>query len=123
MDKLTVGLQITFIGMTTVFIILVLINLALNLMHSIFSKMDRAEATPGATAAPKKAPPQADTQDHGHLVAVLTAAIAAAGETTAPFRVLSIKSVSDTGSGWKDNARASVMRRPLVRPRQRLSNR
>jgi sodium pump decarboxylase gamma subunit len=125
LDKLTVGLQITFIGMTTVFIILVLINLVLNLMHAIFSKMDQAEAEKAqqAKAAPKKAPPQADTQDNGHLIAVLTAAIAAAGETTAPFRTLSIKSVTEVSSGWKENARASVMRKLLVRPHQRHSGR
>ena len=106
MEKLIVGLEITFIGMTIVFVILVLINLALNLMRVIFANIDqRAPAAAGAPKAVPAAPPAAGG-DAGHLIAVLSAAIAAAEGTTLPLRTLAIRSVTQVGSGWKRSARA-----------------
>ncbi|MBI9086145.1 MAG: OadG family protein [Desulfobacterales bacterium] len=109
MEKLIIGLQITFIGMTVVFFILILIKLALDLMRVLFYKPVQSSKAPGAmTASVAPLDPDAN-QDPGHLIALLTAAILATGETTAPFRTLSIRSVTGKGSTWKENARTSLM--------------
>ena len=122
MEKLIVGLQITFIGMTIVFLILILINLALNLMKVLFYETGpSAKAQPG-TPVPSAAAPEV-APDSGHLIAVLTAAIMATGEVRAPFRTLSIRPVAGKGSAWKINARAALMRRmapPRFRQKQLL---
>ncbi len=123
MDKITIGLQVTIIGMGVVFLILILINVALNLMRVVFYKTGGSEKTPERTAASNQAPDQDPDQDQGRLIAVLTAAILAAGETRAPFRTLSIRALDQKRSAWKEHARRSHLRgKTLVcsRPKQAL---
>ena len=124
MEKLIIGLQITFIGMTIVFLILILIKLALDLMRVLMFRTDASGKTPQAMGTPvdNSPDPEASQEDPGHLIAVLTAAILATGETKAPFRTLSIRSVTGKGSTWKQNARTSRMAKMVLsRSRQKHS--
>ena len=125
LEKLIVGLQITFLGMTIVFLILVLISLALNLMKVFFyesGSSEKAKPKPTPAPTPSRAPSRAPATapESGHLIAVLTAAIMATGEVRAPFRTLSIRPVGEKESAWKTNARALLMRRTApARPRKK----
>lgn len=118
MEKLIIGLQITFIGMTIVFLILILIKLALDLMRVLIARTDPSGKAPEAMEPSADGRNPDASQDPGHLIAVLTAAILATGETKAPFRTLSIRSVTGNGSTWKENARTSRMAK-MVLPRSR----
>lgn len=118
MERIIIGLQVTIIGMSVVFLILILINLALNLMHMFFSRAEPSKKAPATTGGATTALDQDPDQEQGRLIAVLTAAILATGETTAPFRTLSIRALEGKGSAWKENARRSHLRgKTLIRSR------
>ena len=57
MEKLATGFQITILGMTIVFLILILLNLAMNGMNWILKKTEAASRksgeTPGSAGASK----------------------------------------------------------------------
>jgi sodium pump decarboxylase gamma subunit len=104
--------------MGVVFLILILINLALNLMRVFFSQAEPPKKTPAKRAKTAGALDPGSDQEEGRLVAVLTAAILAAGETKAPFRTLSIRALEAKGSAWKENARRAHLRgKTLLRSR------
>jgi len=109
LEKFIVGVQITVIGMTVVFLILILISVALNLMHVLLRKIDGSTAAGGTGATPAPEPVQKMPEDQGHLVAVLMAAAMAANQSEKPIRALTIRSVRRHGLVWKDAARASLM--------------
>jgi sodium pump decarboxylase gamma subunit len=116
LERIIIGLQVTIIGMSVVFLILILINLALNLMHMFFSRAEPSKKAPATTEGATTALDQ--DPDQGRLIAVLTAAILATGETTAPFRTLSVRALEGKGSAWKENARRSHLRgKTLIRSR------
>lgn len=104
--------------MAIVFLILILISLALNLMKVFFYE-EGASAKAQPKAAPAIPPAREAAPESGHLIAVLTAAIMATGEVRAPFRTLAIRSVGGKGSAWKANARASLLRMAPSRRRQK----
>lgn len=74
MDNIVQALAVTVFGMLTVFFVLIILMVILNVMK-LFASSDEAEAKPEPEAAPVKV--QEKTEDEGELVAVLTAAIAA----------------------------------------------
>lgn len=118
MERIIIGLEVTVIGMGVVFLILILINLALNLMRVFFSQEQPPKKAPAKRAEPAGALDQGSDQEEGRLIAVLTAAILATGEAKAPFRTLSIRALEAKGSAWKENARRSHLRgKTLVRSR------
>ena len=118
MERIIIGLEVTVIGMSVVFLILILINLALNLMRVFFSQAEPPKKAPSKRAETAGALDQGPKQDEGRLIAVLTAAILATGETKAPFRTLSIRALNGTRAAWKENARRSHLRgKTLVRSR------
>jgi len=110
LERIIIGLEVTVIGMSVVFLILILINLALNLMRVFFSQAEPPKKAPAKRAGPAGVLDQGSDQEEGRLIAVLTAAILATGETKAPFRTLSIRALEAKGSAWKENARRSHLR-------------
>ncbi|MCF8079383.1 MAG: OadG family protein [Desulfobacterales bacterium] len=122
MERIIVGLQVTVIGMSVVFLILILINLALNLMRVFFSQAEPPKKAPAKRAETAGALDPGSNQDEGRLIAVLTAAILADGETKAPFRTLSIRALDGKRSAWKENARRAHLRgKTLVRSRPKTA--
>lgn len=118
MERIIIGLEVTVIGMSVVFLILILINLALNLMRVFFSQEQPPKKAQATTAGSTATLDQDANLEQGRLIAVFTAAILATGETKAPFRTLSIRALEAKGSAWKENARRSHLRgKTLVRSR------
>ena len=118
MERIIIGLEVTVIGMSVVFLILILINLALNLMRVFLFREEPPGKAPAKTGKTAGTFAQDPDQDKGRLIAVLTAAILATGETQAPFRTLSIRALDEKRSVWKENARRSHLRgKKLVRSR------
>ena len=96
-DKFAFGGQMLLVGMSVVFSVLVLLWGALELFHLIVTKVtdaaEKKKAVPEETEA-ELSPAVADSDDD-ELIAVLTAAVAAA-ETDAPgksFRVVSFRRI------------------------------
>lgn len=108
------GLAYTVMGMAVVFLILIIIMLVIKAM-ALFSVEKKPEpeiqAVPEPQAAPAPAAPE-DKQDDSELVAVITAAIAAAMEKSASgFVVRSYKKVSD--GAWNKAGRREVLENRL----------
>ena len=116
MERIIIGLQVTVIGMSVVFLILILINLALNLMRVFFYRAEPPKKAPVNRSGTAGASEPGSNQEEGRLIAVLTAAILASGETTSPIRTLTIRTLDGNHSAWRENARRSHLRgKPLVR--------
>lgn len=114
MGNFIIGLKVTAIGFTTVFVVLsilmIIIMVAGSFMAGLVKKSEAAPkvatATPQAAAATAPAPA---TQDNSELIAVITAAIAACGSTK---RIKSITRVNGTaGAAWTVASRAEAMNR------------
>jgi sodium pump decarboxylase gamma subunit len=120
LEKLIIGVQITVIGMTVVFFILILISVALNLMHVLITRMDKAETKRGTSKTAAHGSVEKVPEDHAQLIAVLMAAAMAADGAENPIRALTIRPVSNRGLVWKDAARASLMTGFNMEPRKKL---
>ncbi len=112
MGNFIIGLKVTAIGFSTVFIVLVILMFIImaagNFMSGIGKKSDAAPKV--ATAAPQAAAPAAAPakQDDGELIAVIAAAIAACGGSTKAVK--SITRVNGTaGAAWSAASRADAM--------------
>ena len=107
MDKLATGLQITVIGMAIVFVILILLNLAMNAMRFLLAQRTREPVAPQVKkdTAPVKQTSAQDgpdsPDDNAQRIAVLTAAVMAAEGGTRAVRIRSLRLLHDSRSFWK----------------------
>ncbi len=119
-ERLTYGLQMTGIGLLTIFAVLGIIYLTMLLFRLAFydipnrrkqsGKAEAASAPAPVTAAPAPAAPTAPAQDDA-IIAVLTAAVAAIladeaaanGTAPLPFRVVSFRRAAK-GCGWNSKS-------------------
>lgn len=96
-DKFAYGGQMLLIGMSVVFAVLLLLWGALELFHLIVTKLPAAleKKRNKETASPTEQIPDAAIEDDAETVAVIAAAIAAAGEENPSglFRVVSFRRV------------------------------
>ncbi len=107
-EALAEGLQVTVVGLAIVFGVLVILMLVLMAFKAIFYK-EPAKAAKALPAAQSKALPaaqkadenKAESADDGELVAVLTAAIAAAYSTsTYHLNIKSYRRVGNASPEW-----------------------
>ena len=106
-DKLLLGGQVSLLGMGTVFAVLAILWGLVELMHLLLTgfsgdkKKKKAESpveTPAAAPAPAVSAPADDLE----IVAVITAAVAAAsGTSPSSFRVVSFKRANNRFSSGK----------------------
>ena len=102
-DALSVGGQVTFIGLIIVFAVLIILMAVLVGMKYIFAPKTKDEEKTVAPEAPKtvSAPSVADTEDDEELIAVLTAAIAASLNTsTYNLNIKSFRRVGSAAPAW-----------------------
>ena len=96
-DKFAYGGQMLLIGMSVVFSVLLLLWGALELFHLIVTKLPAAleKKRNKETVLPTEQIPDAAIEDDAETVAVIAAAIAAAGEEnpSGSFRVVSFRRV------------------------------
>lgn len=108
-EKLSLGGQVSLLGMGTVFAVLAILWGLVELMHLLLTgvtggkKKNAVPAKAEAPApAPAPAPAAAAAADDLEIVAVITAAIAAAsGSSPSSFRVVSFKRANDRFSSGK----------------------
>lgn len=111
MGNFLIGLKVTAIGFSTVFVVLTLlmfiIQISGNFMAGLVKKTEAApKVVPTAPTAAAAAPVK---QDDSELVAVIAAAIAACGSTKT---IKSITRVNGTaGAAWTVAGRTEVMNR------------
>ena len=98
-EKLVYGGRMVLIGMLTVFLVLSILWLSLELLHFLLHRGDKAKAKKeaAAVAAPAPAPimAAAPTEDEDEIAAVIAAAIYAAEESApqSKFRAVSFKRI------------------------------
>ena len=105
-EKLSLGGQVSLLGMGTVFAVLAILWGLVELMHLLLSGIGgkKKKATPAKGGVPARAPAQAvpAAADDLEIVAVITAAVAAAsGSSPSSFRVVSFKRANDRFSSGK----------------------
>ena len=98
-EKLVYGGRMVLIGMLTVFLVLSILWLSLELLHFLLHRGDKEKAKKeaAAVAAPAPAPimAAAPTEDEDEIAAVIAAAIYAAEESApqSKFRAVSFKRI------------------------------
>ncbi len=100
-DALSVGGQVTFIGMLIVFAVLIILMFVLAAMKYVFApKPAKTEKTVAVT--PQKAVIAEETQeDEEELIAVITAAIAASLNTsTYNLKIKSFRRIENNAPAW-----------------------
>ena len=112
MGNFIIGLKVTAIGFTTVFVVLAILMFIIMAAGSFMAGLvKKSEAAPKvATAAPQAAAPATAPakQDDTELIAVISAAIAACGGSTKAVK--SITRVNGTaGAAWSVASRADAM--------------
>lgn len=105
-EKLSLGGQVSLLGMGTVFAVLAILWGLVELMHLLLTGVTggkKKNAAPAKAEAPAPAPaPAPAAADDLEIVAVITAAIAAAsGSSPSSFRVVSFKRANDRFSSGK----------------------
>ena len=107
------GLAYTVMGILVVFMILVIIMLVIKAMALLSTESQPKEkAVEEIKAVPEEAPVVTQTTDDIELIAVITAAIAAAmGKSTSGFVVRSYKTVS--GDAWNKAGRMDILENRL----------
>lgn len=109
-DLILEGLAYTVMGMLVVFAVLIIIMLVIKAM-ALFSKEEAApapEAVPVPEAAPAPEAAAASAADESELVAVITAAVAAAMQTSpSGLLIRSYKKVS--GTAWNNAGRRETL--------------
>ncbi len=114
-EALAEGLQVTVIGLTIVFGVLIILMLVLMAFKAVFYKQPKAkpEALPGAEsiALPAAEPePKAKPADDGELIAVLTAAVAASLNTsTYNLNIKSYRRVGNASPAWSKAGLSDVI--------------
>lgn len=113
MGNFIIGLKVTAIGFSTVFVVLTILMFIIMAAGSFMSGLGKkseaapkvATAAPQAAAAPAPAPAK---QDDTELIAVIAAAIAACGGSTKAVK--SITRINGTaGAAWSAASRADAM--------------
>ncbi len=96
-EKLVYGGQVVFIGMLTVFLVLTILWLSLELLHYLLHRGDKTKAKKeaDAVAAPAPVTTVAPAGDEDEIAAVIAAAIYAAEESApqSKFRAVSFKRI------------------------------
>ena len=108
-DKLSIGGQVTLLGMGTVFSVLIVLWGMVELLHLILvgpekkkkvTKVVEEITTPLVAEPVRETVPAAPQTDDLALIAVITAAVAAAsGSSPSSFRVVSFKRANQKFSG------------------------
>lgn len=100
MERLAHGGKVTLVGMLVVFGVLIVLMIVLYAFQGIFGRKSAKKATPAKESVPAPAPVSAPvaasaaTNNEEEVVAVATAAIAAArGESECAFNVVSITQI------------------------------
>lgn len=111
-ENMTKAALNTLMGMGTVFVVLIFISLLISCFKyiNVFEKKMKEKSAPAPAAAPAPAPVPApaaaaeeDVTDDLELVAVITAAIAAASENAVPADGLVVRSIRRVPNGkWKN---------------------
>ncbi len=98
-DALSVGGQVTLIGLIIVFSVLIILMCVLVIMRVIFTKNDKKPEIVKAEPAAEETAVQ--EEDDEELIAVLTAAVAASLNTsTYNLRIKSFKRVGNNAPAW-----------------------
>lgn len=97
-EKLIFGLQITGIGMGTVFIVLCVLFILIAIMGKIFQSIEKDDAAVKTTGTQQTTITEVESvsnvQDDLEIVAVLTAAISAVtGKSTSRFNIRSFRKI------------------------------
>ncbi|MBQ8003124.1 MAG: OadG family protein [Clostridia bacterium] len=102
------GVVITIEGMLVVFLILILIMLAINVMGLFLGNKNTKKVKEASPVVPvTEEPVEEATEDEGELIAVLTAAIAACmGTSSSSVNIRSYKKVS---SAWGNAAKREIL--------------
>lgn len=110
--KLANGLGLTIVGMGVVFTALILISIALDALRVISDSLDRRRSTPADSGKPSGAAPKDPPEaEENQLVAVITAAVAAASGTTRDaFVVRSIRPRPSGDPVWSLAGRQQQMK-------------
>lgn len=115
-EKLTMGEAsiVALFSITVVFLVLLLISCMIRLIAVIINKAQKPKETPAPKSAPVEksapaAPVKEEKADDSHLVAVITAAVAAClGKEPGSFVVKSITPLN-TESDWSRLSRTSAL--------------
>lgn len=101
-DALSVGGQVTVIGLVIVFAVLVVLMCVLVAMKHIFApKTNKTMETAPVVETVRETVVPAPTEDEEELIAVITAAIAASLNTsTYNLKIKSLRRVSNTAPAW-----------------------
>lgn len=106
------GLAYTVMGILVVFMILVIIMLVIKAMALLSTESKPKEKTQETKIVPEQIPAETQTKDDSELIAVITAAIAAAmGKSASGFVVRSYKTVS--GDAWNKAGRMDILENRL----------
>ncbi len=103
LDALSVGAQVTVIGLIIVFSVLIILMAVLVAMKYIFAPKTKKEEKTVVAEVPKAevVPVAAETEDDEELIAVLTAAIAASLNTsTYNLNIKSFRRIGNAAPAW-----------------------
>jgi sodium pump decarboxylase gamma subunit len=103
MGNITEGLQVTVIGVLTVFFVLIILMVLLIVMEKIFYKKPEKNNIKEVENKPveKEEDIMEDETDNDELIAILTAAVASCLNTsTYNLKIKSFKRIKDTAPAW-----------------------
>lgn len=106
-----IGLKVTAIGFSTVFVVLTMLMFIITAFGKFVSGLEKKpEAAPkvAAPAPQAAAAAPAPKQDDNELIAVIAAAVAASGDSTKAVRSISIVN-GTSGASWTVASRADAM--------------
>ncbi len=112
-DKMIYALFVTAMGMSIVFIVLLLLRYVIALMKLVFApnaKTNGAATVKVVTTVPDPAPEAKEPlADEGELIAVITAAVVAFMGGRSNFVVKNITRVGDSSPAWAKSGRQEQM--------------
>lgn len=109
--KLINGLGLAIVGMGVVFTTLVLISVALDLLRIAAARLESLAPATMTKNRHAKTPAKQPLQEEDELIAVITAAVAAAsGTNTSDFTIRSIRPRPPQGSVWSLAGRQQQMK-------------
>ena len=108
------GAGIVFlVGLSIVFIALVVIILILTLQALIFSKVGSGKKAEKKAAAPAPAPAPVQTaapvEDDAEIAAVIAAVVAMMSESGSGLKIRSIRRVGKNNTGWNESGRQEYL--------------
>lgn len=111
MGNLMIGLKVTAIGFSTVFLVLVMLWFIIDLFGKFVSSIEKKPEAAPKVAAPAPQTAAATTapkQDNNELIAVIAAAVAASGGSGKAVKSISIVN-GTSGASWTVASRADAM--------------